>query len=223
MLIQKIYFWFGSLICHQELSRTLWVDGYPLPFCARDTGIYTGMFITMFFLLVMKRWRCDKPPKIRLTIILCIFIAVMAVDGATSYLGFRTTNNGIRLISGGLFGLTIPLLLFPIANFKVYGKNTMPSLNSYKELAILVIILAAVCAVIYYNVFVSWWIISTLLITTILLLYYRVCYSVTVQVFQRFGRYRIFVALFLEICLFICLYLFSTYVFAPLRQLYDYI
>jgi hypothetical protein len=143
----------------------------------------------------------------------------MGWDGITSYLQIRTTNNMVRLISGGLFGMAIPFFLMPIANFKVFNCNKNPALGTFKELIILALLLVLVCMTIYYGLIKNWWLISSIIIFTMLFIYYRICYSITVQVFKTAKVNRLFISLLLEILIFTCLYLFSEYILAPIKNM----
>jgi hypothetical protein len=48
----------------------------------------------------------------------------MAIDGFTSYLGIRESNNYIRLITGLVTGISLPIFIFPILNFQVWETST---------------------------------------------------------------------------------------------------
>ena len=216
MELEKIYYQFGALICHQIPDRTLHVGGKLLPVCARDTGIYIGMFIALIYLCLKGRWKCDKPPKLALTVILCIFFIPMGLDGITSYLGLRPTTNMIRIISGCFFGLAIPFFMIPIANFKVSAPNTHPSLESYKELLILggTVLLAGLTV---HNGWIhNWWFVSTIIVFTILFIYFRICYTIVVQLVNWPYIYRVLLAGLFESIIFGMLFLFRIYVFPVL-------
>ena len=210
-LAEEILYRIGSALCHQLSSRTLVLGKKYLPVCARDTGIYIGMFVALMFMFLRGRWRSDRPPRIPITLVLCLFILIMGLDGITSYLHIRDTNNGIRLITGGFFGMAIPFLLMPIAHYKVYLPNKNASLDSFQELGILSVVLIIICGGIYYNWIDNWWLVSIIIIMTILFIHHRVCYTLVIQILKKGRMYTVIVSLILQIFLLFCMYFFSKY------------
>ncbi len=210
--MRAFYDWLGSLICHQLPERSLMINETVLPVCARDTGIYIGMFVSLVYLMIKKRWKCDKPPALKITVILCLMIIPMGVDGVSSYLGLRSTTNIIRIITGALFGMTLPFFLMPIAHFKVFAINTRPSLIAVKEIIIVTAVVLIGCMAVYMGMFPSWWVISTIILVTILFIYYRLCYTIVCQVFSHMQKGKIVVALLLQLVVFSTLYVLRYYV-----------
>ncbi|HEX9060237.1 MAG TPA: DUF2085 domain-containing protein, partial [Clostridia bacterium] len=80
----RIFDFLGSIICHQLPDRTLSVGGSHLPFCARDTGIYLGLFVGFSYILFKKRLKSDRMPDIAISIVLCLFTLPLIFDGFTS-------------------------------------------------------------------------------------------------------------------------------------------
>jgi len=62
--------------------------------------------------------------KIPSVLILILFVLPLAIDGTTQLLGFRESNNILRIITGGLAGIIVPFFLIPIMNKLEYLKNT---------------------------------------------------------------------------------------------------
>ena len=210
--MRAFYVWLSSLICHQLPERSIVINENALPVCARDTGIYIGMFVSLMYLIIKKRWKCDKPPGLKITMILCLMIIPMGLDGASSYLGLRSTTNFIRIVTGGLFGMTLPFLLMPIAHFKVYTVNTKPSLVEYKEIVIVTGAVLTLCMAIYTGMLQSWWIVSTIILATILFIYYRLCYTIVCQVFSRIRRGKLVLAILLQMIVFSALFILRYYI-----------
>ncbi len=94
------------LICHRLPDRTFNILGHYFPVCSRCTGLYLGaiLFFTysLLFFIVYSQ-----------TLILLTFIIItpMIIDGLTQYLGFRESNNGLRLITGFAAGFGLALLI----------------------------------------------------------------------------------------------------------------
>jgi len=102
----KIY---GMLhnICHQVPTRCLWIKTSNIGLCARCFSIYITLFLTGLYLMKynIKRifWKYSF-----ILIIPCI------IDGSSQYLNLRLSNNALRTITGGLAGMSLGLILFPL-------------------------------------------------------------------------------------------------------------
>ena len=108
--------------CHQLPERSLFIFGYQMAVCARCFAIYAAFLAggILFYFLRNKL----KPWDIKLYIILCI---PMAIDGfaqlflvpiprgfdANGLVWSTLSNNGIRVITGAIFGLASALFTLP--------------------------------------------------------------------------------------------------------------
>ena len=109
-----IYFFnfIGHSVCHQISERTHWVGGHYLPVRARDTGAYLGLCIG-YLLLPLRRKEACGPPNLWMT---SLMVTPMIVDALTQVLGFRTSTNELRLMTGCLFGVALsPFLIYLIS------------------------------------------------------------------------------------------------------------
>jgi len=150
-LLKEIFDLAGSLICHQLPERTLVSGGAALPVCARDTGIYAGVFTAFIFIIIMRRLNAQKPPGLAQAAVMAAMMVPMVLDGMLSYAGIIETNNTVRLFTGLFFGLPIPVLLVPAANFRADGRNDIPVLKKWTELIIVYGAGVFVCALILYE------------------------------------------------------------------------
>lgn len=86
----------GDVNCHQKASRSLYINGNEMPYCARDVGIFFGMMLGclfgLYFVLDLKLWYIVGG------------LAPMAVDGVGQMLGLWESVNPVRLLTGGLAG-----------------------------------------------------------------------------------------------------------------------
>ena len=108
--------------CHQLPERSLFIFGYKMAVCSRCFAIYTA-FLAGGLLFYFLRNRL-KPWDIKLYIILCI---PMAIDGFAQLFGVpiprgfdanglvwsTLSNNGLRVITGAIFGLASALFTLP--------------------------------------------------------------------------------------------------------------
>ena len=105
--ISRNYYYIFHNICNQLPKRCLFIYTSPMALCARCFFIYLALFITGIVLLK------NKINKIYWRISL-ILILPCIIDGGTQYLGFRLSNNVLRSITGGLAGIGLGLIFFPL-------------------------------------------------------------------------------------------------------------
>lgn len=90
-------------LCHQLPSRCLFLKTSPMGLCARCFGIYAAVF-AVFALACLGR-------RLRLPLAACLLLAVPCLlDGGSQYLGFRLSNNPLRLVTGLLAGAGLGIL-----------------------------------------------------------------------------------------------------------------
>ena len=104
-----------------------------MPVCARDVGTYVGFMAVLIAFVVLARYQNGKLPDKVIITVAAVGLAFYAFDAFSSYLGFRSTTNDIRLISGLAFGSGISMLLFSAVSNLLYGKRTDHSQDRTKE------------------------------------------------------------------------------------------
>ncbi|RCX10521.1 putative membrane protein [Anaerobacterium chartisolvens] len=180
-IIEGFFRIIGSLICHQLPSRTIYLQGCQLPMCARDTGIYIGIFISLAYSFCTGKFKSDRPPHVFTSVILCLIMLPMMADGVTSYMGIRSTTNEIRLFTGIFFGIPIPFLLIPAANFRVEGSNKSPSLRNNREL-LLPLLMGLLCGVLIAKTgLVPWIVVSSATSIAFVFLIWRIVFTIAVR------------------------------------------
>lgn len=172
----RIFDFIGSLVCHQNPQRTLFIAGIPLPLCARDTGIYLGIFIVLVYCLVRGRMKADAVPSTRISIVLALLMVPMMVDAVTSYISIRKTDNITRLVTGIFFGMSLAILLIPLASFKVYGVNKLKVVDGWADLIVLYVISISACVALLMAGL-PVWIVSTAIIAGLIFLIARIIYT----------------------------------------------
>jgi uncharacterized membrane protein len=119
--------WVGYGICHQIAERTFFLNGQPLPLCARCSGTYLGAVLGFLGLVVAGRRRVGELPRLRMIVVLGAFVAIMGFDGVNSYLSFfpsaphlYTPTNFLRVSTGLLNGLALSLIVYPVFNYTLW-------------------------------------------------------------------------------------------------------
>lgn len=103
----------GSLVCHQRPERTLWIGGYYLPVCARDSGAYIGLLLGFTLLWLLRKKEAKGPPNLFVSLAMTL---PLWIDSFGQVLGFWTSTNDLRLITGLLFGTALePLLIYALS------------------------------------------------------------------------------------------------------------
>lgn len=160
-LIETMTFFLGKAICHQIPERTFLANGQYMPICARCTGIYLGVFFSLLYLAVTKRFRSDTIPSVKISFFLLLFLLPLVVDGFGSYLGFYSTTNLIRVMTGVMFGVTLPIFVVPLANRSTQLNRRVIS-NLWSFLA--TIIIASILAILTSLGLIPFVILNTLII-----------------------------------------------------------
>ncbi len=126
----------GRAICHQLEERSLVVSGEALAVCARDTGIYIGIFSTLIYLHFFKQDKNMTIPSIKISFLLLLFLVPLIIDGLGSYLNVFESTNVRRLVTGTLFGFVLPYFIYPLLSMKALDHRSKPVLTTGKDLYI---------------------------------------------------------------------------------------
>jgi uncharacterized membrane protein len=113
----------GYGLCHQLPERSFFGGGVQAPVCARDTGIYFGVLISIALISALHRGRRPREfPPAMTWVAIALMIGAMGLDGVTEYSGLRTTTNELRLITGLLAGFAIGAILMPMINDELWRR-----------------------------------------------------------------------------------------------------
>jgi uncharacterized membrane protein len=132
-LLHEIFHFFGRAICHQLEERSLQVSGEALVVCARDTGIYIGIFSTLLYLHFSKRKQNVTIPSIKISFLLLLFLVPLMIDGLGSYTHLFDSNNPRRLITGIAFGFVLPYFIYPLLSKKSLEHGSVPVINKSQD------------------------------------------------------------------------------------------
>ena len=149
--------WVGYAVCHQIPERSFWLNGRPLPLCARCTGTFLGAFLGFAVILARRRARCRQLPPVPVLALLALFFVLWGIDGLNSYLTLFAgaphlyqPHNLLRLATGLLNGLMLSNVVYPVFSFTVWAETRdEPSVKSLGELAVLVGVAAALWTIIW--------------------------------------------------------------------------
>jgi uncharacterized membrane protein len=146
------------------------VGGVQLPLCARNTGIYSSYLVTTLYLLALGRGRAAKLPPLPVTIVLGLFVVVMAVDGFNSM--FRdlflahlyTPRNELRTLTGIGLGVALAVAMLVIMNLALRREPDAEQrvMRGWIELGGALLLNLLVLAAIYGNVALMYWPIAVL-------------------------------------------------------------
>ncbi|MEJ5185923.1 MAG: DUF2085 domain-containing protein [Candidatus Geothermincolales bacterium] len=105
----RFLWWLGFSICHQQVERILQFGDNRLFLCARDTGLFVGLFTTAVTLFLAAQRLRHGTRVVNLVAGVCVSFFLW--DSLTSYLGLRETTNLLRFLSGFSGGVGLGLLL----------------------------------------------------------------------------------------------------------------
>lgn len=215
--LEQFFNLIGSFICHQLPSRTLYAGSIALPVCARDTGIYAGIFTGALFLLFMRRLKSQRIPGTRLSVLMCALMAPMILDGMLSYIGIFGTNNTTRLLTGALFGLPIPFFLVPAARFNAYSANSGEVLKNVTELLVAYALTLLLCFSLMKGL-IPYMAAALIFVMGFLFLLSRISYTVLFRL-ARFGQMKLYaVTGFMTLSMLTLLYCISVNILQPLKD-----
>lgn len=205
-------------MCHQLPERTIFIEGMPLPMCARDTGIYLGIFIALAFLLVRGRFKADTVPSTRISVFLAILMIPMMVDAVTSYASIRQTDNIIRLVTGIFFGMSLVLFLFPAANFKTNEPGRLKVIDGWVDVILLAVLNILVCTVILrFNILV-WAVVSTASLIGLVFIIGRLIYTLIRILSIGNPKRSIIYTCVLTIIAFVMLHILKGFLLGPVKS-----
>ena len=146
----------GYAICHQMPEHSFHPGGHQLPLCARCTGTYIGVIVSMTMLVASRRLRAGEMVDRWMIVTLVAFIGIMGIDGINSYLTFfdnlphlYTPRNWLRAATGSLNGIALTMIVWPIFNFTLWKEpQLVEPLRNWRELLKLLIADAVVVAVV---------------------------------------------------------------------------
>lgn len=143
----------GYGLCHQLPERSFFGGGVQVPVCARDTGIYFGVLISLGLVsLLHGKTRPRGLPTRAGWIAIALMIGTMALDGGTEYAGLRGTTNELRLITGLLSGFAIGALIAPMINDELWSAGSQKRvLDTPRRLAIWLAAVPITYAVVYWG------------------------------------------------------------------------
>lgn len=95
-----------NLICHRKPERSFFIKNHQFPVCARCTGFYISVFL--YFIYAYFFYVDYTPFLITVAILL---LGPAFIDGLTQFLGYRESNNILRIITGLLGGLGLGMLI----------------------------------------------------------------------------------------------------------------
>jgi uncharacterized membrane protein len=152
-VIASFLHWMGYGLCHQMPDRSFFGGGVQAPVCARDTGIYFGVLISIALISVLHRGRRPREfPPTMTWIAITLMIGAMALDGGTEYAGLRTTTNELRLITGLLAGFAIGAIITPMLNDELWRRAARERvLDTAEKLIVWLVAVPISYAVIYWG------------------------------------------------------------------------
>lgn len=166
-MLHEILHFFGRAICHQLEERSLQVSGEALAVCARDTGIYIGIFSTLIYLHFAKHGKNITIPSIKISFFLLLFLVPLMVDGLGSYSNLFESNNPRRLLSGISFGFILPYFIYPLLSKDSLDRKCEHVVKTIKDM-IIPLLLSICMGILFYFEKTSHLVLDSLIIFTLI-------------------------------------------------------
>lgn len=103
---------FDIYFFHWIPEKAIWMGGHTLSWDARCSGIYIGFGIGILYHLLFGGNAKHLPPLMIILTISLLFTPLF-LDVMTISYGFRPPSNGIRFLTGLLFGQALSAYLYP--------------------------------------------------------------------------------------------------------------
>ncbi len=100
----------GSVVCHQQASRSFHLDATQLPVCARCTGLYTGASLGLLLALLLRRdgGRSGRPTGWgRLRAVLVVAAIPTAVTVVAEGAGVALITDVVRAVTALPLGAAV--------------------------------------------------------------------------------------------------------------------
>jgi uncharacterized membrane protein len=113
----------GDRLCHQQASRSLFINGNEMPYCTRCTAIWLGLAIGLGFMVL---YTIELNEKFLLGILFSL--VPIGIDGVGQLFGFWESINIIRfitgLLAGGVCGMAIGVIIDEIKTIYIRKDST---------------------------------------------------------------------------------------------------
>jgi uncharacterized membrane protein len=102
---------FFSRVCHQDDARSFHVEGEKIGVCIRCSAIYFGFFLGLITLPLSRALKRKKVPAMGFFL---FAVLPMVVDAVLNAAGIHASTPMTRVITGALFGISMPWFVVPI-------------------------------------------------------------------------------------------------------------
>lgn len=107
--------------CHQIAERSPHVDGIPLAVCHRCFGVYVGLFLGPWMMLITRSWHSNMPG-----VIIGLSLVPLTVDWGLEVIGWVSNTPASRVMTGGLFGVVAGVLVARGVALKASSVDDVP-------------------------------------------------------------------------------------------------
>ncbi len=128
----RVLWFLLSGVCHQFIARSLQVGGQALPLCARCSGTFPVIILSMLSMRIAGVGRRSELPRGWLAVICALLGLAWTVDGANSVAELLwgtgplyAPSNALRLLTGAGLGVAVGLVLYPIYH-QLTGRGSDP-------------------------------------------------------------------------------------------------
>lgn len=185
----------GYAVCHRIEVRSFFITGRQTPLCARCSGMYLGMLVSLIYLARYGR-RTEFPP-LRISLPLSLFFLAFGVDGLNSFLQFFPNapelyppENYLRLATGAGLGMLVPVFLVPVFHQTMWSVvDERPVLEKWTQVVPLLVLAALTALAVYSEI--SWLLYPLALLSALTVpIILGMCYAlIWVMIFKKENQY----------------------------------
>jgi len=101
--VPRAIYWIGDAECHQIASRSYFLNGNEMPFCARDVGLFFGV-AAGFGLMAFYRYKVNP-------LFAILGLVPIGLDGGLQLVTSYESTNPVRFVTGLIAGAALALLI----------------------------------------------------------------------------------------------------------------
>jgi uncharacterized membrane protein len=173
-----------GIICHQDPSVLMKINGKVFLLCPRCVGLHLGFLYTFLLTAVYTKKQTRIQGKYSILIII-IAIGLMLTDWTLGQIGLFTPTNTTRLVTGTLGGASLAILAITYYRETVHISSS--TICNFREIHIISFMYVSLCASTLIILFSNWTVLSLVMAICIVINAIIAIYMVFTKISRLLG------------------------------------